>query len=95
MISVSFIRPDFYNELTSMRRDYSRKYLTCAFFVILSDTTVDICDTFCHFPPYAASIFWAMQMKLREGAWGKYAPAFGVERRHLGGIFDFSVYEYR
>ena len=68
MIGVSFIRPDFYDEVTSMRCDYSIKYLTCVFLVILSDTTFNMGDIFCYFPLYAASIFWAMRMKLREGA---------------------------
>ena len=88
-MDISFIRPDFYEELTSVRCDYSRKYITCVLFVILSDTTDNICGTFCHFSLFAASIFLAMQMKLREGAWGKDAPSFGGERRHQGASLTF------
>ena len=65
------------------------------FIVILSDKTVNMGDTFCYVLLYAASIVLALRMKLCEGAWGKDAPSFCGERRPEGGIFDFSVSEYR
>ena len=73
--------------------DYSKNYLTCAFFVILSDTTVNIGDMFCHFPCVLRVFFGyaneTSRRRLGEDAGrlvGKYAPR---------GIFDFSVSEYR
>ena len=44
-------------------------------------------DAFCYFPMNVASGFWAMQMELRKGVWGKDVPSFDGER-HPWGIFD-------
>ena len=63
-----FIRQDFYDELASVECEYSIKYLTCAFFAILSDTEPNMGDSFGYFPLFAARSFLAMRMKLRECA---------------------------
>ena len=83
MIGVSFIRPDFYDELTSIRCDYLIKHLTCVFLVILSDKTVDMGDTFCYFPLYAASIsfFFGHANETSRRRLGKDVLSFAGERR--------------
>ena len=84
IIGASYISPEFYDESSSMKRNYLLKCIMGLCFVTLSDTTVNTGDVFRCFSLYAASGFLTKPMKLREGVWGKDAPSFRGERRPLG-----------
>ena len=86
----------FYDALTPVGCDYLMKYLGVYFWVIFSDTTVSVGGAFVIFPRMLRVFFFffAMQMKLREGAWGKM-PSCLARKTPLRGIFDswsFPIY---
>ena len=67
-----FIFQDFYDELASTGCNCLIKDLIFAFFVILSDTTANMVDSFCYISLHVALqafvCLFFMRIKLREGA---------------------------
>ena len=84
VVGVSFISEDLCDELTSMGHDHLMRWILY-FFLLFYLIKLPVWKMhFVTFPCILRVFFFAMRMKLWEGAWGKDVPSFDGKRRPLG-----------